>query len=113
MRPTVRRTVENFPWATLSWLPASILLLFLGMVWRLDAARLTPTAVTDAIAKFGLVLAGLLCASAVLAVLGIYWAGQAIRQADARPRLRHWLAIGYGVLHVLLVLALYIARTVR
>lgn len=109
----MRRNVENSPWATLCWLPASILLLFLGMVWRLDAARFTPTALTDAMAKFGLVLAGLLYASAVLAVLGIYWAGQAIRQADARPRLRHWLAIGYGVLHVLLVLALYIARTVR
>jgi len=105
--------VSDFPWATLVWVPASILAVFISFVLYLDFSHAAPAAPFRSIERYADVALGLLYGSGVLTLFALFWAIGEIRKPGARPTVRHYAGLGYGVLHALLVFLVYfVDRTV-
>jgi hypothetical protein len=104
--------VADFPWATLCWVPASILMTFVGLVWYLDSMRAAPTALARTVETYFLIPEGIPYASGVLALLALSFAVGEMRKPGARPTTRHYAGLVYGAIHSLLVALLFAGRTV-
>jgi len=105
--------VSDFPWATLVWVPASILAAFISFVLYLDFSHAAPAAPFRSIEHYADVALGLLYGSGVLTLFALFWAIGEIRKPGARPTARHYAGLGYGVLHALLVvMVFFVDRTV-
>ncbi len=105
--------VSDFPWATLVWVPASILATFISFFLYLDFCRAAHAVHSCSIERYADVALGLLYGSGVLTIFALFWAIGEIRKPGARPTARHYAGLGYGVLHALLVFLVYfVDRTV-
>jgi hypothetical protein len=108
----VTKRVADFPWATLCWVPASILALFVGLVWYLDSTRTAPTALARAVERHFLIPESILYASGVLALLALSWAVRELRKPGTHPTFSHYVGVGYGAAHALVVALLFAGRSV-
>jgi hypothetical protein len=104
--------VPEFPWATLFWVPATVLAAFLSVVVYIDGGHNVRTTVARWLIANFIVLEFVVVSSGFVALLGLSWGLRAMRNESAAPSVRHWVAVAYGVLHSCLVVLFLLTRTV-
>jgi hypothetical protein len=103
--------VPEFPWATLL-VPAGVLAAFISAVVYIDGGHNVHTTVARWLIANFMVLEFVVVGSGLVALLGVAWGLGAMRRESAAPGVRHWVAMAYGVLHLLLVVLFLFTRTV-
>jgi hypothetical protein len=106
------RRVPDFPWGTLVWTPGVILAVLVFSVIYISAAQGGHGPFVRWLISSFPVLEFVVLGSGIVVLLGLAWGLGAMRGPSALPGARHYAALGFGVMHFVIVILFFFNRTV-